>query len=83
MYVYFLAIIKVDRPTRNGTNIHFKDTTTNTLVQPFDCSWSPQVTYTGYTIVIRFPVAPSLSGHSYYVMLDNGMNPSISHCYFS
>lgn len=74
------ANLKVDRPQRNGTYIHFKDATTNTIVQSYDCGWAPEVTYTGYTIVIRFPVAPWIPGHNYYVMFDSGM---IFICLFS
>ena len=72
--VLFSASISVNRPTRNGTNIYFRDATAGgTLVQSYDCGWRPEVTYTGFTIVIRFPVAPWIAGHFYYVTMDSGM----------
>ncbi|CAF1080336.1 unnamed protein product [Rotaria sordida] len=70
----------VSRPTRNGTYIHFKDSTTNTIVQSYDCGWQSEVTYTGYTIVIRFPTAPWIVGHSYYVMFDSGVASGTEFC---
>ncbi|CAF4242670.1 unnamed protein product, partial [Rotaria magnacalcarata] len=63
----------VGRLTRHGTYIHFNDVTTNTVVQSFDCGWASEVTYTGYTIVIRFLTAPWTMGHSYYVTFDSGV----------
>ena len=68
----FVATKSVNRPTRNGTYIHFKDATTNTIVQSYDCGWAPEVVYTGFTVVIRFPTPPWIVGHSYYVMFDSG-----------
>lgn len=54
--------------------IYFRDATLGgTLVQQYDCGWSPEITYTGFTIVIRFPVAPWIPGHFYYVTMDSGM----------
>ncbi|CAF1251765.1 unnamed protein product [Adineta steineri] len=61
------------RPSRNGTYIHFTDSTNNTVVQIYDCSSAPQVTYINFTIVIRFPVAPWIPGHSYFVTFDSGV----------
>lgn len=81
--VCILANLRVDRPSRNGTFVHFKDATTNTIVQSYDCGWSPYVTYTGFTIVFRFPVAPWIPGHNYYVMFDSGMFSSIEYSSFS
>ncbi|CAF4098017.1 unnamed protein product, partial [Adineta steineri] len=53
----------VNRPTLNNTFIYFTDATANnTLVQKFDCGWDPNVIYTGYTTIIRFPVAPWIPG---------------------
>ncbi len=69
----FSASISVARPTSNGTYIYFTDSTTNTTVQTYDCGWAPEVTFTGYTIVIAFPVAPWIPGHSYYVTFASGM----------
>ncbi|CAM4803939.1 unnamed protein product [Rotaria magnacalcarata] len=59
-------------PTHNGTYIHFTDSTSNTLVQSYDCGSAPEITYTGFTVVIRFPIAPWTIGHSYYVTFDSG-----------
>ena len=71
--VYCLATISVYRPTRNGTFIYFYDATANhSLVQAFDCGWAPEVTYTGYTIFVRFATAPWAPGHSYYVTFSSG-----------
>ena len=67
-----LANLRVDRPNRNGTYIYFRDAATNGVVQSYDCGWAPEVTYTGYTIVIRLPVAPWIPGRSYYVTFDSG-----------
>ena len=68
-----LATMSVNRPTRNGTFIHFKDSTTNTIVLSYDCGWAPEVTYTGFTIIVRVPLpTPWIPGHNYYVMFDSG-----------
>lgn len=69
----FAASKAVSRPNRNGTYISFWDSTNNnTLVQKYDCGWEPEVTYTGYVTVVRFPVAPWIPGHFYYVTFDSG-----------
>ncbi|CAF1445970.1 unnamed protein product [Adineta steineri] len=71
----------VNRPTLNNTFIYFTDATANnTLVQKFDCGWAPEVTYTGYTTVIRFPVAPWIPGHFYYVTFDSGVASGTEFC---
>ena len=67
-----LANLRVDHPNRNGTYIYFRDAATNGVVQSYDCGWAPEVTYTGYTIDIRLPVAPWIPGRSYYVTFDSG-----------
>ncbi|CAF0882617.1 unnamed protein product [Adineta ricciae] len=73
--------ISVNRPTLNGTNIYFWDSTLGgTLVQQYDCGWAPEVTYTGFTIIIRFPVAPWLPGHFYYVTMDSGVASGTEFC---
>ena len=72
VWIIVLANLRVDRPTRNGTYIYFRDAATNAVVQRYDCGWESQVTYTGFTIVIRFPVAPWIPGRSYYVTFDSG-----------
>ena len=75
MMICLLCVVatkSVNRPTRNGTFIHFKDATTNTIVRSYDCGWAPEVQYTGFTVVIRFPSPPWVIGHSYYVMFDSG-----------
>ncbi|CAF0722780.1 unnamed protein product [Adineta steineri] len=63
----------VKRPSRIGTNIYFTDSTNNTVVQIYDCSSAPQVTFINSTIVISFPVAPWVPGHSYFVTFDSGV----------
>ncbi|CAF4028879.1 unnamed protein product, partial [Adineta steineri] len=63
----------VKRPSRTGTNIYFTDSTNNTVVQIYDCSSAPQVTFINSTIVISFPVAPWVPGHSYFVTFDSGV----------
>ncbi|CAF1325437.1 unnamed protein product [Adineta steineri] len=71
----------VYRPTLNGTYIYFTDATANnTLVQKFDCGWDPNVIYTGYTTIIRFPVAPWIPGHFYYVTFDSGVASGTVYC---
>ncbi|CAF1288614.1 unnamed protein product [Adineta ricciae] len=71
--------ISVNRPTRNGTNIYFYFAN-GTLVQKYDCGWEPEVTYTGFTIVIRFPVAPWQPGAFYYVNMDSGVASGTEFC---
>ncbi|UJR14593.1 hypothetical protein I4U23_001588 [Adineta vaga] len=71
----------VSRPTRNDTFIYFWDATLNdALVAKYDCGWSPEITYTGYTTVIRFPVAPWIPGHFYYVTMDSGVASGTEFC---
>ncbi|CAF4134472.1 unnamed protein product, partial [Adineta steineri] len=60
---------------------YFTDATANnTLVQKFDCGWDPNVIYTGYTTIIRFPVAPWIPGHFYYVTFDSGVASGTVYC---
>jgi len=70
----FSASTSCARPTLNGTYITFIDSTTNTTAAQYDCGWAPEVTFTGYTIVIIFPVAPWIPGHSYYVTFAYGIH---------
>ncbi|UJR07234.1 hypothetical protein I4U23_011522 [Adineta vaga] len=70
----------VNRPTRNGTFIYLNSTGGGTLVQKYDCGWDPNVTYTGYTIVINFPVAPWTPGHFFYVTMDGGVASGTEFC---
>ncbi|CAF1507596.1 unnamed protein product [Adineta ricciae] len=71
----------VNRPTRNGTFIYFRNASGGgSLVQKYDCGWEPEVTYTGYTIVIRFPVAPWTPGHFFYVTMDSGVASGTEFC---
>ncbi|CAF0831880.1 unnamed protein product [Adineta steineri] len=71
----------VNRPTLNNTFIYFTDATANnTLVQKFDCGWDPNVIYTGFTTIVRFPVAPWIPGHSYYVTFDSGVASGTEFC---
>ena len=68
-----LATKYVGRPSRNGTNIYFKDAADNSTVAQFDCGYAPEVTFTGYTTVIRFTTVNWTAGHFYYVTMDGGM----------
>ncbi|UJR18699.1 hypothetical protein I4U23_005606 [Adineta vaga] len=78
-----VASISVNRPIRTGTYIYFWDATLGgVLVQKYDCSWQSEVTYTNSTIVIRFPIAPWIPGHSYYVTFDGGVVNDIRVCSF-
>ncbi|UJR07471.1 hypothetical protein I4U23_011760 [Adineta vaga] len=71
----------VNRPNRNGTYIYFWDSTLGgTLVQKYDCGWAPEVTYTGFTTIIRFPIAPWTAGHFYYVTFDSGVASGTEFC---
>ena len=80
----FSASKSVNRPNRNYTYIYFWDSTAgNTLVAKYDCGWQPEVTYTGFTTVVRFPTAPWIVGHFYYVTFDSGMCSSSRHARLS
>ncbi|UJR14633.1 hypothetical protein I4U23_001627 [Adineta vaga] len=71
----------VNRPTRNDTNIYFwDDTAGGTLVQKFDCGWAPEVTFTGFATIIRFPTAPWIPGHFYHVTFDSGVASGTEFC---
>ena len=64
--------ILVNRPGRNGTYIHFVDATmNNTVVLSYDCGWSPNIIYSGNTIIIYAPYSWTY-GHQYYVTFDSG-----------
>jgi hypothetical protein len=63
----------VNRPGHNGTYIYFNDATLNgTVVLSYDCGWSPNVVYSGDTIIIYAPFA-WVPGHHYYVTFDSGL----------
>ncbi|UJR24420.1 hypothetical protein I4U23_005796 [Adineta vaga] len=62
----------VDRPKRNGTTIYFRDAANDTAVAQFDCGWAPEVTFTGFTTVIRFVTVNWEPGHFYYITMDGG-----------
>ena len=69
--------MKVNRPNRNSTNIYFNDLTLGgVVVLQYDCGWSPNVMYTGDTIIIYAPFA-WVPGHLYYVTLDSGLHRSL------
>ncbi|CAF3953076.1 unnamed protein product [Adineta steineri] len=71
----------VNRPTLNNTFIYFTDAANTTQpVAKFDCGWDPNVIYTGYTTIIRFPVAPWIPGHFYYVTFDTGVASGTEFC---
>ncbi|CAF1238732.1 unnamed protein product [Adineta steineri] len=66
---------------RNGTFIYFNDATVNAVVQSFDCAWAPEVTYTDSSVIIQFPIAPWVPGHSYYVTFDSGVVSGSFYCH--
>jgi hypothetical protein len=69
--------VAVNRPGHNGTYIYFNDATLNgTVVLQYDCGWSPNIIYTGDTIIIYAPFA-WVPGHLYYVTFDSGLHYSI------
>ncbi|UJR38799.1 hypothetical protein I4U23_031464 [Adineta vaga] len=78
----FQTTKSVGRPTRNGTNIYFRDATNNgTIVAQFDCGWAPEVTFTGFTTVIRFNNTPPWQpGHFYYVTMAGGVVSGTEFC---
>ena len=62
----------VNRPGHNGTYVRFNDATLGgTTVLQYDCGWSPNVIYSGSTIIIKtnYTWTP---GHNYYVTFDSG-----------
>ena len=64
--------VYVNRPGHNGTYVSFHDATLNgTIVVQYDCGWSPNVIYTGSTIIIYAPYTWTY-GHQYYITLDSG-----------
>ncbi|CAF0825479.1 unnamed protein product [Adineta ricciae] len=70
----------VGRPSRNGTNIYFKDAANNVTVAQFDCGWAPEVTFTGYTTVIRFTNTSWKAGHFYYITMEGGVVSGTEFC---
>ena len=70
--------VGVNRPGRNGTFVHFNDATLNgTRVLWYDCGWSPNVIYSGSTIIINTAPFIWTYGHHYYVTFDSGMFVSL------
>ena len=64
--------VGVYRPSRNGTYVSFIDATmNNTIVLQYDCGWSPNVMYSGDTIMIYAPYMWT-PGHQYSVTFDSG-----------
>ncbi|CAF1288487.1 unnamed protein product [Adineta steineri] len=74
------ATSAVGRPTRNGTNICFHLDTTNASVLCYDAGYSPNVIYTGYTIVIVTDITWT-PGQSYYVTMDDGFASGSVFCH--
>ncbi|CAF1422330.1 unnamed protein product [Adineta ricciae] len=62
------------------TNITFWDSTNNSVAASFNCRIASEVTYIGFTISIRFPVAPWIEGHSYYVTFDSDAASGLELC---
>jgi hypothetical protein len=82
--------IAVNRPGRNGTYVHFNDATMNNArVLSFDCGWSPNVIYSGSTIIIRTDPFVWTHNHHYYLTFDSGTRIffqvlcSSFHCFFT
>ncbi|CAF4334026.1 unnamed protein product, partial [Adineta steineri] len=75
-----IATSAVGRPSLNGTNICFHYDTTNATVFCYDAGYSPNVIYTGYTIVIvtNYTWTP---GQSYYVTLGDGFASGSVFCH--
>ncbi|CAF1049455.1 unnamed protein product [Adineta steineri] len=74
------ATSAVGRPSLNGTNICFHLDTTNASVLCYDAGYSPNVIYTGYTIVIVTTITWT-PGQSYYVTMDNGFASGSVFCH--
>ncbi|CAF3887084.1 unnamed protein product [Adineta steineri] len=74
------ATSTVGRPSRNTTNVCFHYDSTNATVFCYDAGYSPNVIYTGYTIVIvtNYTWTP---GQSYYVTMDNGFASGSVFCH--
>ncbi|CAF1247140.1 unnamed protein product [Adineta steineri] len=74
------ATSAVGRPSRNTTNVCFHYDSTNATVFCYDAGYSPNVIYTGYTIVIvtNYVWTP---GQSYYVTMDNGFASGSVFCH--
>ncbi|CAF1566992.1 unnamed protein product, partial [Adineta steineri] len=74
------ATSAVGRPSRNGTNVCFHLDTTNASVLCYDAGYSPNVIYTGYTIVIVTTLTWT-PGQSYYVTMDSGFASGSVFCH--
>ncbi|CAF0833692.1 unnamed protein product [Adineta steineri] len=74
------ATSAVGRPSLNNTNICFHYDSTNATVFCYDAGYSPNVIYTGYTIVIvtNYTWTP---GQSYYVTLGDGFASGSVFCH--
>ncbi|CAF1140386.1 unnamed protein product [Adineta steineri] len=75
-----IATSAVGRPSLNNTNICFHYDSTNATVFCYDAGYSPNVIYTGYTIVIvtNYTWTP---GQSYYVTLGDGFASGSVFCH--
>ncbi|UJR07101.1 hypothetical protein I4U23_011389 [Adineta vaga] len=76
----FQTTKSVNRPTRNGTTISFRDAANDTAVAQFDCGWAPEVTFTGFTTVIRFITVIWEPGHFYYITMESGVVSGTEFC---
>ncbi|CAF4268067.1 unnamed protein product, partial [Adineta steineri] len=70
----------VGRPSRNGTNVCFHLDSTNASVLCYDAGYSPNIIYTGYTIVIVTTITWT-PGESYYVTMDSGFASGSVFCH--
>ncbi|CAF1532080.1 unnamed protein product [Adineta ricciae] len=70
----------VGRPTRNGTNICFREAATNVSAVCYDAGYASNVVYTGYTIVITTNYTWS-KGSFYYITMDSGFASGSEFCH--
>ncbi|CAF0736613.1 unnamed protein product [Adineta steineri] len=75
-----IATSAVGRPSRNGTYICFHLDSTNASVLCYDAGYSPNIIYTGYTIVIVTSLTWT-PGQSYYVTMDSGFASGSVFCH--
>ncbi|CAF1637226.1 unnamed protein product, partial [Adineta ricciae] len=77
---YIQAKGEVGRPTRNGTNVCFRNSATNISVVCYDAGYAPNVIYTGNTIIIITNVTWT-PGQFYYVTMDSGFASGSVFCH--
>jgi hypothetical protein len=78
--LFFSASSAVNRPTLNGTYVFFNDAAKNATVVQYDAGWSPNVIYTGNTILILVTNYTWTVGHTYYITMDEGFSSGTVFC---